>query len=176
MSAEKLDPCIGYPWLGFLIFRWKLFLLFLSLLECGWHLSSSEPEFRTAFIALVEFSGLNPHASLTQNPCPHNYFFPNHCSDLVLPSCFSLSNKVQENRLSPQSWAQFFVSSTQPTGSQFPQPGIEPVLLQWKCRFLTTGPSGKSLDTFLIRHVKYTTRWWAENIFLKLLWISRLML
>ena len=54
---------------------------------------NSEP-LSSSLPALVEFSGLNFHASLTQNPCPHNYFFPNHCSDLVLPSCFSLSNKV----------------------------------------------------------------------------------
>ena len=73
------------------------------LLECGWQLSSSEPGFRTTFILPPCFSwvsGLNPHAWLTQNPCHHNYFFSKPLL-LVLLSCFSLSNKVQENRLSP---------------------------------------------------------------------------
>ena len=38
-------------------------------------------------------------------------------------------------------------------GILVPQPGIEPMLLQWKCSIFTNGPPGKSQETFLDIHV-----------------------
>ena len=42
----------------------------------------------------------------------------------------------------------FFVHTTQHAGSQFSGQGSNQCPLQWKCRVLTAGPRGKSLDPF----------------------------
>ena len=43
----------------------------------------------------------------------------------------------------------YFLHAAQPVGSQFPDEGSYPCLLQWKHRDLTTGPPGKSPEALL---------------------------